>query len=190
MKNRNQYKIWKYRDGGESNAYKIFSSWVEEGNIPNYPVWNCSWLPWKWKIIFAIDASMKCKKAGMEEGIRPIKSLRVGWWRETFQTKYPIWNCSLAWKSKIISAMDTNMICRKARTEEGMWLIKSLRAGWRRETFQTQYPMWNCSWLPWKWKIITACMKCKKAGMEEGIRPIKPLWARWWRKTFQTQYPI
>ena len=28
--------------------------------------------------------------------------------------------------------------------------IKSLRPRWRRDTFQTQCPMWNFSWLPWK----------------------------------------
>ena len=38
---------------------------------------------------------MKYKKAGMEEGIGPIKPLRARWWRETFQTQYPTWNCSL-----------------------------------------------------------------------------------------------
>ena len=35
MKNRNQYKIWKSRDGGENNAYKIFRSRVEKRNNPN-----------------------------------------------------------------------------------------------------------------------------------------------------------
>ena len=35
MKNRKQYKMWKFRDGGGNNACKIFTSWVEEGNIPN-----------------------------------------------------------------------------------------------------------------------------------------------------------
>ena len=34
-KNGNQYKIQKSRDGGGNNAYKIFSSQVEEGYIPN-----------------------------------------------------------------------------------------------------------------------------------------------------------
>ena len=189
MKNRNQYKIWKYRDGGESNAYKIFSSWVEEGNIPNYPVWNCSWLPWKWKIIFAIDASMKCKKAGMEEGTRPIKPLWARWWRKTFQTQYPIQNCSLPWKWKITSAMDTNMKCKKAGIEEGIMPIKSLWAGWWRETFQTQYPIWNCSWLPWKWKVISAMdtnRKCKKAGMEEGIMSLNLYELGGWGKMLYT----
>ena len=30
-----QYEIQKSRDGGGKNAYKIFTSWVEEGTIPN-----------------------------------------------------------------------------------------------------------------------------------------------------------
>ena len=132
-------KYWKYRDGGGNNAYKILRAWWRrEVFQTQYPMWNCSWLPWKWKIIFALDASMKCKKAEMEEWIRPIKSL---------------------------------------------W------AGWSRKTFQTQYPMGNCSWLTWNWKIIfaiDASIKCKKSRIEEGIRPIKPLWAGWWRETFQT----
>ena len=33
-----------------------------------------------------MDASMKCKKFQMEEGIMPLKSLHDGWSRETFQT--------------------------------------------------------------------------------------------------------
>ena len=32
--NRCQYKMQKNRDGGGNNAYKIFTSWVEEENIP------------------------------------------------------------------------------------------------------------------------------------------------------------
>ena len=37
--------------------------------------------------------------------------------------------------------MDTNMKCKKARTEEEIMPIFFLQAGWRREGFQTQYPM-------------------------------------------------
>ena len=33
--NEHQYEMQKSRDEGGNNAYKIFSSWVEEGNIPN-----------------------------------------------------------------------------------------------------------------------------------------------------------
>ena len=33
--NGHQYEMQKSRDGGGNNAYKIFSSQVEEGNIPN-----------------------------------------------------------------------------------------------------------------------------------------------------------
>ena len=117
MKNRSQYKIWKHRDGRRNNAYKIFTSRVGERNIPNYPMWNCSWLPWKWKMIFAIDGSIKCKKTGMEDRIRPIKSLWAGWRRAIFQTQYPMWNCSLPSKWKITSAMDATMKCREDRME-------------------------------------------------------------------------
>ena len=33
-----------------------------------------------------MDISMKSRKAGMEEGIMPIKYFQAGWRRETFQT--------------------------------------------------------------------------------------------------------
>ena len=34
-----------------------------------------------------MDTSMKCRKAGVEEGIMPIKSLCAGWRREYMQTQ-------------------------------------------------------------------------------------------------------
>ena len=40
---------------------------------------------------------------------------------------------------------DTNMKYKKGGMEEGIMPIKFLQAGWRRNTFQTQHPMWNCS---------------------------------------------
>ena len=46
--------------------------------------------------------------------------------------------------------MDTNIKSKKAGMEEGIMPIKSLKAGWRRDTLQTQHPLWNCSWIPWK----------------------------------------
>ena len=132
-----------------------------------------------------MDTSLKCRKAVMEEGIMPVKSFRAACRRETFQRQYPMWNCSwLPWKWKIISAMDSNMKCKKSGMEEGIMPIKLLRAGWRRDIYQTQCPKWNYSWLPWKWKIISAMgasMKCKKARMDEGIMPLKSLYA-WWRR--------
>ena len=133
-----------------------------------------------------MDISKKCRKAGMEEEIMPIKPFCTRCRRETFQTQYPMWNCSwLAWNWKIISVRDTNMKYKKVGMEEGIMPIKSLQARWRRDTFQTQHPMWNCSWIPWKWKIIFAMdtgMKCKKARMEDGIMPIKSLCAGWRRE--------
>ena len=33
--NKQQYEMQKSQNGGGNNAYKIFSSWVKEGNIPN-----------------------------------------------------------------------------------------------------------------------------------------------------------
>ena len=124
----------------------------------------------------------------------PIKYLRVGWGRYIFQTQYPMWNCSwIPWKWKIISVMDTNIKYKKSRMEEGITPIKSLRARWRKDTFQAQYPMWNCSWLPRKWQVISAMdnnMKCKNARMEEEKMPMKSLQAGWRGHRFQTQYPM
>ena len=40
------------------------------------------------------ETRMKCEKAGMDEGIMPMKSLRAGWRRETFQTQHPMPNYS------------------------------------------------------------------------------------------------
>ena len=34
-----------------------------------------------------MDASMKCRKVGMKEGIMPIKSLCAGWRKEYMQTQ-------------------------------------------------------------------------------------------------------
>ena len=150
-----------------------------EGFQRQYPMWNCLWLPSKWKVISAVDPSIKCKKVGMKGGIMPTKSLQTGWRRETFQAQHPMWNCSwLPWKEIIISAMGTNMKCEKAGMEEGIMPIKFLWAGWRRLTFQTPYPMVNCSWLPAKSKITSVMdtsRKCKKSEMEEGAMPIKYL---------------
>ena len=133
-----------------------------------------------------MDTSMKYRKAGIEVGIVPIKSLRAGWRRDTFQTQYPMWNCSwLPSKSKIISVIDTNMKYKKAAMEEGIIPIKSSQTWWRKETFQTQHPIWNCSWILWNKKIISVSdtsMKCKKAGMEKGIMPVKSLCAGWRRE--------
>lgn len=97
---------------------------------------NCSWLPRKLKIIFAMDTSRKCEKVGMEEGIMPIKSLRAGWRRKTFQTRYLMWNCSwLPRKWKRIFAMNTNRKCESVGMEQGITPIKSLRVRLKRGTY-------------------------------------------------------
>ena len=62
----------KYKKSGMDERIvpsQIFSSRVEEGNIPNtisyVKLW--SWLTWKWKVISVVDTNMKYKKAGIEE---------------------------------------------------------------------------------------------------------------------------
>ena len=68
-------KSW---DGGGNNAYKIFTSWVEEGYIQNTISYVELLMNTLKKKISAMDTSVKCKKAWMEEGIMPIKSLCAG----------------------------------------------------------------------------------------------------------------
>ena len=74
----------KIRDGGGNNAYKIFSSWVKVGNIPNTISYVELFMnSLKMKNNFCnMDTSMKCRKVEMEEGIMPIKLLCAGWRRE------------------------------------------------------------------------------------------------------------
>ena len=74
-----QYEMQKSRDGGGNNAYKAFTSQMEEGTFQRqYAMSNCSWLPWKWKVISAMETSMKCKKVWMEEGIMAINFYEPG----------------------------------------------------------------------------------------------------------------
>ena len=91
-----QYEIQRSRDGGRNYAYKIFTSWVEEGYIPNtisYVELFMNTL--KIKNNFCYGHQYEMKKARMEEGIMPIKSLCAGWRREILyaNTKL-VWNCS------------------------------------------------------------------------------------------------
>ena len=79
---------------------------------------------------------------------------------------------------------------QKSRDKDGIEPIISLRAGWRRDTFQTQNPMWNCSWIRWKYKIISAMNISRKGRIKEGIIPLKSFQAGWRRETFQTKYPM
>ena len=93
--NGHQYEMQKSRNGVENNAYKIFSSWVEEGNILNAISYVKLFMTiMKVKKNFCDDTNMKYQKAGMEEEIMPIKFLQTGWSRDTFQIQYPMWNCS------------------------------------------------------------------------------------------------
>ena len=93
VKNGNQYKIQKSQDEGENNAYKIFTRWVEEGYIPS--------------TISHVELFMNTMKKKICNGYqyeiqkswdggrnKPIKSLRPGWKRDTFQTQCPMWNFS------------------------------------------------------------------------------------------------
>ena len=75
-----QYEIQKSRDEGGNNAYKMFTSQVEEGYIPNTMYYLELFMSsLKIKNNFCnMDTSIKCRKSGMEEGIMLIKSFRAG----------------------------------------------------------------------------------------------------------------
>ena len=94
MKNGNRYKIQKKQDKGGNNAYKIFTSRVEEGYIPNTISYVQLFMTTMKRKNFCNGYQYEMQKAGMEEGIMPIKSLRAEWKRDTFQSQYPMWNYS------------------------------------------------------------------------------------------------
>ena len=84
-------KYKKSRDGGGNNAYKIFTSQVEEGYIPNTISYVKLFMTtMKMKNNFCDGYQYEIQKARMEEGIMPIKSLQAGWKRDTSQTQYPM----------------------------------------------------------------------------------------------------
>ena len=91
-----QYEIQKSQDGGGNNAYKIFTSRVEEGYVPNTISYVKLFMNrLKIKNNFCNGTSMNCKKARMEEVIMPIKSLCAMWRREIlYENTKLVWNCS------------------------------------------------------------------------------------------------
>ena len=89
---RYQYEMQKSWDGGGNNAYKIFSSRVEERSIPNTISYVKLFMTtMKMKNNFCDGYQYEIQKAGMEDGIMPIKYLQARWRRDTFQTQYPMW---------------------------------------------------------------------------------------------------
>ena len=90
-----QYEIQKSLDGERNNAYKIFTSQVEEGYIPNAISYVKLFIAtMEMKNNFCNGYQYEMKKAGMEAGIMPIKYLQAGWRRDTFQAQYSMWNYS------------------------------------------------------------------------------------------------
>ena len=148
------------------------AGWRRETFQIQNPIWNCLWLPCKLKTISAMYSGMKNKKIEVEKRIISIIILPAGRKRETFQIQYLIRNFFwLPWKWRKISAIDTNMQCRISKMKERIMPINLLEARWRRETFQKQYlKLWNCSWLPWKWKLISwhQCEMWKSQDGEEN----------------------
>ena len=98
-----------------------------------YPISNYLWLPWKWKMENSTEMETTRR---VEQGYIPNTTSYLELFMNTIKIK------------DFCNRYQYEM--QKAGMEEGIMPIKSLRAGWRRDTFQTQYPMWNCSWIPWK----------------------------------------
>ena len=88
-----QYEMQKSWDGGKNYAYRIFTSCVEEGYIPNTISYVELFMN-TMKIKNNFCNGHQYEKAGMEERIVPVKSFGAGRRRKTFQTQYPMCNCS------------------------------------------------------------------------------------------------
>ena len=99
----------KSQNGGGNNAYKIFTSQVEEGSIPDtisnvklfmttMKMKNNFCDGYQYEIQKSRDGggnnAYKIFTSQVEDGIMPIKSLQARWRRDTFQTQHPMWNCS------------------------------------------------------------------------------------------------
>ena len=94
MKNGNQYKIQKNQNGEGNNAYKIFTSRVEQGYIPN----TTSYLELLMNTIktkdFCNRFQYEMQKSWDGRGNNAYKIFLARWSRDIFKTQYPMWNCS------------------------------------------------------------------------------------------------
>ena len=137
-----------------------------------------------------MDANMKCKKAGVEQGIMPIKYFRVRWRRDAFQTQYPMWNCSwIPWKNNLSNGHQYKMQKSRDRGGNNSYKIFSSRVEEGNISYTISYvklfittkEMKNNSCYGYQYEM-------QKSGVEQGKVSIKSLQARWGRETFQTQY--
>ena len=141
MKNRNQYKIQKSQKGVGNNAY---TSRAEQAYIQN----TTSYLElfmntikikdfynrYQYKMQKSWDGrgnnAYKINMSRVQEGCIPNTISYVELFMNTLKTT-----------TKKNYAMDISMKCTKVGMGYGIMSVKSFQAGWRRETFQTQYPM-------------------------------------------------
>ena len=157
-----QYEMWKSRDGGGNNAYKIFTSYSEEGNIPNTMHYvELLMTIMKMKNNFCNGDKYEMRKSRDRLGSNAYKIFtswvedgkgREMWkcWNGGGNNAYNIFMCQVEegyipntiiyvkqFMTPMISTMDTSMICEKAKMGKGIMLIKTLRAKWRREILYT-----------------------------------------------------
>ena len=149
MKNRNQYKIKKSQDGGENNVYKYFTRQVEEGYIPN----TTSYVE-----LFMNTMEIKNSCNGYQYKMQKSQD---GGGNNAYKIFYELGGGGMHSKHNILCGTvhdyheNKKYLCNGHQYEmQKSWdggeimPVKSLCAGCRRDTFQTQHPVWNCSWLP------------------------------------------
>ena len=92
--NGQQHEMQKSRDRGRNNTYKIFSSWVEEGKIPNTISYVKLFMAtMKIKNNFCDGYQYEIQKIRNGGGNIAYKIFKDGWRKDTFQTQYPMWKC-------------------------------------------------------------------------------------------------
>ena len=94
IKNGNHYKIQKSQNGEGNNAYKIFTSRVEQEYIPK----TTSYLELLMNTIkikdFCNRFQYEMQKSWDGRENNAYKIFLAKWSRDIFKTQYPMWNCS------------------------------------------------------------------------------------------------
>ena len=136
-----KYEMQKSRGGAGNNAYKIFSSQVEEGCIPNtisYVELFMNTLKIKNNLSNGHQYKMQKSRDRGGNNSYKIFSSRV----EEGNISYTISYVKLFITTKEMknnSCYGYQYEMQKSGVEQGKVSIKSLQARWGRETFQTQY---------------------------------------------------
>ena len=151
MKNGSQYKIQKSQNGWGNNADKDFTSRVEQGYIPN----TISYLELLMKNIKIKDfctryqyEMQKCWDEGGNNAYKIFMShVKEGYIPNTIYY-LKLFMTTTEMKNTFCDGYQYEI--KKSWYEGRNNAYKIFTSMWRRDTFQTQYPMWNCSWIPWK----------------------------------------